>query len=168
MPSSLTDLGRALEDLFARGFYYHGLLVGRHPAKFLIIPLLFVVAMAPGLLYIRLNLDLYKLFVPLDAPVKEEFERAQQFSKMPNGVLLDKPQAKKIEKLTTTAAPQALIEMPVALALQTCMYLCNSCNNSPEKVFIANRRREWNSNLWVINNNGRIVSSQTIADFQPN
>lgn len=71
----LEGCSKKFEDLFIKGFYYHGLLVGRYPRRFLIGSLLLTVICITGLPALQINLDLYKLFVPLDAPVREEFER---------------------------------------------------------------------------------------------
>ncbi|KAK0405834.1 hypothetical protein QR680_018223 [Steinernema hermaphroditum] len=87
MAPRLDELGRRFEDLFAAGFHSYGCFVARHPGKILIASLLFVVLCAPGIAYIQINLDLFKLFVPHDAPVKTEFLREQEFNRMPVGDL---------------------------------------------------------------------------------
>ncbi|CAG9540518.1 unnamed protein product [Cercopithifilaria johnstoni] len=81
------DCGKKFEDLFIKCFYYHGLLVGRYPERFLIGSLLLTIIGMTGLPMLRINLDLYKLFVPVDAPVRQEFERSAIFAKMPLGIL---------------------------------------------------------------------------------
>ncbi|KAI6187547.1 Patched domain-containing protein 3 [Aphelenchoides besseyi] len=85
------DLGERLKDATAGLFEWYGEFVGRHPGKILIATLLFTVACIPGLAFIQINLDLYKLFVPSDAPVRHEFEGAQVFNHMPPGNLDAEP-----------------------------------------------------------------------------
>lgn len=80
-------LGERLKNATADLFEWYGELVGLHPGKVLIITLLFTVACAPGIAFIKINLDLYKLFVPVDAPVRHEFEGSQVFNRMPLGNL---------------------------------------------------------------------------------
>lgn len=79
--------GRKLEHIFANGFYNYGVFVGKHPNWFFFGSLICVLLSLPGYTYISLNLDLYKLFVPPDAPVKTEFERQQIFNTIPQGDL---------------------------------------------------------------------------------
>lgn len=71
----LEGCSKRLEELFIKSFYYHGLLVGRYPAQVLISTLVLTVTCMTGLPSVQINLDLYKLFVPWDAPVRQEFER---------------------------------------------------------------------------------------------
>ncbi|VDN25196.1 unnamed protein product [Gongylonema pulchrum] len=71
----LTEYGEVFEELFTKSFYHYGLLVGRYPGRFLAGSLLFTVICITGLPALKINLDLYKLFVPLDAPVREEYDR---------------------------------------------------------------------------------------------
>ncbi|KAM3727225.1 Patched-related protein [Dirofilaria immitis] len=82
----LEGFNKRFEDLFIKGFYYHGLLVGRYPERFLIGSILLTIICTMGLPYVQINLDLYKLFVPLDAPVRREFERLTDFTEMPFGI----------------------------------------------------------------------------------
>ncbi|VDK89114.1 unnamed protein product [Litomosoides sigmodontis] len=77
---------KKVEDLFIKGFYYHGLLVGRYPQRFLLGSLLLTVICMTGLPALTINLNLYKLFVPLDAPVRVEYERSTVFNEMPLGL----------------------------------------------------------------------------------
>ncbi|OZC09044.1 hypothetical protein X798_03975 [Onchocerca flexuosa] len=93
----LEDFNERFENLFIKSFYYHGLLVGRYPERFLIGSLLLTVICTTGLPAVKINLDLYKLFVPLDAPVREEFERSTIFNKMPLG-LSDRTQTNRIKR----------------------------------------------------------------------
>ena len=79
--------GELLEKFFVSAFYNYGIFVGRHPGKILMASLLLVVISLPGFFYVRINLDLYKLFVPLDADVRTEFERQQEFNRIPLGNL---------------------------------------------------------------------------------
>src|SRR4051794_21977013 len=72
--NKLRSLGDRLGDLTADGFKAYGSFVARHPGKILIASVVFVVLCIPGITFIRINLDLYKLFVPSDAPVRFEFE----------------------------------------------------------------------------------------------
>ncbi|KAI6216646.1 Patched domain-containing protein 3 [Aphelenchoides fujianensis] len=81
------DLGERLKDATADAFEWYGEFVGRNPGKVLIATLIFTLACIPGLAFIQINLDLYKLFVPIDAPVRHEFEGAQVFNRMPPGNL---------------------------------------------------------------------------------
>ncbi|VBB30554.1 unnamed protein product [Acanthocheilonema viteae] len=83
----LEDCSKKFEDLFIKCFYYHGQLVGRYPKRFLIGSLLLTIIGMTGLPALQINLDLYKLFVPSDAPVREEFEKSTAFNKMPLGIL---------------------------------------------------------------------------------
>lgn len=105
--SSLSDMGldlarygRAFEDKMVEGFYKYGTWVGRYPAWFLWGPIIVTLAFLPGLFFLRINLDLYRLFVPLDAPVisfetineidlqvRYEFERTAEFNRIPLGDL---------------------------------------------------------------------------------
>jgi hypothetical protein len=89
----MADLGERLKDATAETFERYGEFVGRHPGKVLIATLLFTLACLPGLAFIQINLDLYKLFVPSDAPVRHEFEGSQIFNKMPLGNLDADPTA---------------------------------------------------------------------------
>jgi hypothetical protein len=85
-------LGERLKDATANTFEWYGEFVGQNPGKVLIATLIFTLACMPGLAFIRINLDLYKLFVPIDAPVRHEFEGAQVFNGMPLGNLdIDPP-----------------------------------------------------------------------------
>ncbi|GMT04663.1 hypothetical protein PENTCL1PPCAC_26837, partial [Pristionchus entomophagus] len=84
---SIKDFGKSLEDFFIRSFYNYGLILGRNPGPFLWVPLLCTLACVPGLFMLRINLDLYRLFVPTDAPVRTEHERTQDFNRMPGGNL---------------------------------------------------------------------------------
>ena len=79
--------GRKLEHYFEKSFYLYGVFVGKNPGIILIFTLIGVVLALPGFAFIRINLDLYKLFVPPDAPVKTEFERQQAYNKIPQGDL---------------------------------------------------------------------------------
>ncbi|KAK6113295.1 Patched family protein [Brugia pahangi] len=83
----LEGCSKKIEDLFIKCFYYHGLLVGRYPGRFLIGSLLLTAICMTGLPALQINLDLYKLFVPWDAPVRQEFERLTVFNEMPLGIL---------------------------------------------------------------------------------
>lgn len=65
----LKRLGRAFEDKMVEGFHAYGMLLGKYPAYFLWGPILVTLAFLPGLFFLKINLDLYRLFVPLDAPV---------------------------------------------------------------------------------------------------
>lgn len=85
------NLGERLKDATANTFEKYGEFVGRHPGKVLIATLVFTLLCAPGIAFIRINLDLYKLFVPLDAPVRHEFEGAQVYNRMPLGNLDAEP-----------------------------------------------------------------------------
>lgn len=110
MPSLLSEYGKRFEDWMVEMFYQYGLLLGKHPFWFLWGPLIFTACCTPGLFYLKINLDLYKLFVPTDAPVvfkqwvhtcfeverhdfqvRYEFERGQEFNRMPNGDLSSAP-----------------------------------------------------------------------------
>uniref|UniRef100_A0A9J2PF95 SSD domain-containing protein n=1 Tax=Ascaris lumbricoides TaxID=6252 RepID=A0A9J2PF95_ASCLU len=96
---SLSAYGRAFEELFAKGFYSHGKLVGTYPGYFLIGSLVFSGICLTGIPYLKINLDLYKLFVPLDAPVRAEFERSLAFNAMPLGELLNEhPPKNKLKR----------------------------------------------------------------------
>ncbi|WKY14471.1 hypothetical protein Q1695_000202 [Nippostrongylus brasiliensis] len=87
MPSLLSEYGKRFEDWMVEMFYQYGLILGKHPFWFLWGPLIFTACCSPGLFYLKINLDLYKLFVPTDAPVRYEFERSLEFNKMPIGEL---------------------------------------------------------------------------------
>ncbi|KAE9554785.1 hypothetical protein FO519_001982 [Halicephalobus sp. NKZ332] len=78
---------RKAEHYFTKTYYRYGVVVGRNPGLFLILSLVAVVLALPGFAFIRINLDLYKLFVPPDAPVKTEFERQQVYNQIPQGDL---------------------------------------------------------------------------------
>ncbi|CAD5219888.1 unnamed protein product [Bursaphelenchus okinawaensis] len=93
---SATDFGEKLKKWTAHAFESYGEFVGRHPGYVLSYTLLFTVAMLPGFVFFRINLDLYKLFVPLDAPVRREFEGSQIFNAMPPGNLDFTPPEKNI------------------------------------------------------------------------
>ena len=71
----MTKVGKAIEDFFTDIFYFHGKTVGRYPGYFLWGSVLFTVICAFGFGNLKIDLDLYKLFVPVDAPVRSEFER---------------------------------------------------------------------------------------------
>uniref|UniRef100_A0A7E4VVR9 SSD domain-containing protein n=1 Tax=Panagrellus redivivus TaxID=6233 RepID=A0A7E4VVR9_PANRE len=58
-----------------------------------------MVACLPGYAYLRINLDLYKLFVPLDAPVRTEFERQKEFNTIGIGNLDVVPPPRKTRSL---------------------------------------------------------------------
>ncbi|KAL6724830.1 hypothetical protein Aduo_019685 [Ancylostoma duodenale] len=87
MPSLLSEYGKRFEDWMVEMFYQYGLILGKHPFWFLWGPLIFTACCTPGLFWLKINLDLYKLFVPTDAPVRYEFERSLEFDKMPPGDL---------------------------------------------------------------------------------
>ncbi|CAI5454482.1 unnamed protein product [Caenorhabditis angaria] len=87
MPSQLSNYGKQFEDWMVKVFYNYGLFIARYQWWFLLTPLAITVACIPGLFYLQINLDLYRLFVPLDAPVRYEFERTQEFDKLPLGDL---------------------------------------------------------------------------------
>lgn len=80
-------LGEKLGELTAKTFEKYGEFVGRNPGKILIITFIFVLITYPGIAFIRINLDLYKLFVPEGAPVRTEFETEQAYNKIPAGSL---------------------------------------------------------------------------------
>lgn len=71
----LNNYGRAFEEIFTRIFYEYGKMVARYPAYFLIGSLIVSGISIIGIPTLKINLDLYKLFVPLDAPVRTEHER---------------------------------------------------------------------------------------------
>ena len=79
--------GQKLEHYFATSFHRYGVFVGNNPGKILTITIIAVFLALPGFAFIRINLDLYKLFVPVDAPVRTEFERQQLYNKIPQGDL---------------------------------------------------------------------------------
>ncbi|KJH48777.1 patched family protein [Dictyocaulus viviparus] len=87
MPSLLSEYGKKFEDWMVEMFYNYGLILGRHPFWFLWGPIIFTVCCTPGLFWLKINLDLYKLFVPLDAPVRYEHERSVVFDWTPLGDL---------------------------------------------------------------------------------
>ncbi|TKR82012.1 hypothetical protein L596_015796 [Steinernema carpocapsae] len=87
MAPRFSEWGRWFENLFAAGFYSWGCFVARHPGKIIIASLALTLFCAPFISYIRINLDLFKLFVPHDAPVKTEYLREQAFNKIPAGDL---------------------------------------------------------------------------------
>ncbi|CAD6194290.1 unnamed protein product [Caenorhabditis auriculariae] len=87
MPSTLSSYGRKFEDYMVQSFYNYGLFIAKHQWWFLIGPLVATVLCIPGLFFLQINLDLYRLFVPLDAPVRYEFERTQEFNRLPAGNL---------------------------------------------------------------------------------
>ncbi|KAK6759755.1 hypothetical protein RB195_021365 [Necator americanus] len=87
MPSLLSEYGKRFEDWMVEAFYQYGLILGKHPFWFLWGPLIFTACCTPGLFWLKINLDLYKLFVPTDAPVRYEFERSLEFDRMPAGDL---------------------------------------------------------------------------------
>ncbi|XGW35131.1 hypothetical protein V3C99_018841, partial [Haemonchus contortus] len=91
MPSLLSEYGKKFEDWMVLMFYQYGLVLGKHPFWFLWGPLIFTACCTPGLFFLKINLDLYKLFVPTDAPVRYEFERGQEFNRMPAGNLSVEP-----------------------------------------------------------------------------
>ncbi|VDO77035.1 unnamed protein product [Haemonchus placei] len=91
MPSLLSEYGKKFEDWMVLMFYQYGLVLGKHPFWFLWGPLIFTACCTPGLFFLKINLDLYKLFVPTDAPVRYEFERGQEFNRMPAGNLSIEP-----------------------------------------------------------------------------
>ena len=87
MSTEIAEYGEKLENCVAGGFYKYGVLVGRHPKIFLICPIILFFLCLPGLFFLKINLDLYKLFVPVGAPVRYEFERQQDFGRIPLGDL---------------------------------------------------------------------------------
>uniref|UniRef100_A0A0K0FM63 SSD domain-containing protein n=1 Tax=Strongyloides venezuelensis TaxID=75913 RepID=A0A0K0FM63_STRVS len=72
------------EDFFAHAFHKYGMFVARHPKAIIWFSIILTICTLPGFAFLRLNLDLFKLFVPPDAPVKYEFERGLEFNKIPN------------------------------------------------------------------------------------
>uniref|UniRef100_A0A1I7X637 Anoctamin n=1 Tax=Heterorhabditis bacteriophora TaxID=37862 RepID=A0A1I7X637_HETBA len=100
MPSTLSEYGKRFEDWMIEMFYKYGLILGKNPFWFLWGPIIFTLACSPGLFWLKINLDLYKLFVPTDAPVRYEFERSLEFNKMPLG------------DLTTHRARREMKELP--------------------------------------------------------
>jgi hypothetical protein len=87
MTSEIAEYGEKLENCVASGFYKYGVLVGRHPKIFLICPIILFFLCLPGLFFLKINLDLYKLFVPVGAPVRYEFERQHDYDRIPLGDL---------------------------------------------------------------------------------
>lgn len=87
MSGEFANYGKKLENCVAGSFYKYGVLVGRYPRVFLIAPIVLFFLCLPGLFWLRINLDLYKLFVPVGAPVRYEFERQQDFNRIPLGNL---------------------------------------------------------------------------------
>lgn len=87
MSRDAVNVGKKLENCVAGSFYKYGVLVGRYPRVFLIAPIILFFCCIPGLFWLRINLDLYKLFVPGGAPVRYEFERQQDFNRIPSGNL---------------------------------------------------------------------------------
>uniref|UniRef100_A0A183CBE9 Cse1 domain-containing protein n=1 Tax=Globodera pallida TaxID=36090 RepID=A0A183CBE9_GLOPA len=85
--SAQLGLGDRMGNLTAEAFRSYGEFVGRNPGKVLIFMGLFTLATLPGLAFVRINLDLYKLFVPLDAPVRFEFEHQKSYNEIPPGKL---------------------------------------------------------------------------------
>uniref|UniRef100_A0A914GVP8 SSD domain-containing protein n=2 Tax=Globodera TaxID=31242 RepID=A0A914GVP8_GLORO len=85
--SAQLGLGDRMGHLTAEAFRTYGAFVGRNPGKVLIFMGLFTLATLPGLAFVRINLDLYKLFVPLDAPVRFEFEHQKSYNEIPPGKL---------------------------------------------------------------------------------
>lgn len=53
MPRSLNSYGKKLENCVSGFYYKYGVLVGRHPGKFLIGPLIAVLLCIPGLFFIK-------------------------------------------------------------------------------------------------------------------
>ncbi|CAJ0571783.1 unnamed protein product, partial [Mesorhabditis spiculigera] len=102
MSSCLSHYGRAMEDGMVRLFYNYGLLVGKHPKYFLWGSIIFTLMCLPGFARLDMNLDLYKLFVPTDAPVRIEFERQQEFNRIPAGDFGD-----GVVPTTTQAPPRS-------------------------------------------------------------
>ncbi|VDM98957.1 unnamed protein product [Thelazia callipaeda] len=82
----LSDCGKKIEELSIKAFYYYGLMVARYPKHFLLGSLLFTAIAMTGLPSARLNLDLYELFVPLDAPARSEYERLEVYRRMPTNL----------------------------------------------------------------------------------
>jgi hypothetical protein len=112
-PRSLGDIGDRLGDLTADAFKWWGRFVGRNPGRILIASLVFTVLMAPGISFVRINLDLYKLFVPLDAPVRFEFESQLAYDRMPPGLLSEAPPPPSLIEADPPAA-SSMQEVPVA------------------------------------------------------
>lgn len=95
------NLGDRLKDATADFFEWYGEFVGRHPGKIIIASLVFTLLCIPGICFIKINLDLYKLFVPLDAPVRHEFEGAQIFNHMALGNLDTEPPPPLVKDVKT-------------------------------------------------------------------
>ncbi|KAL3119788.1 hypothetical protein niasHT_010079 [Heterodera trifolii] len=85
--SAHLGLGDRLGNLTAEAFRAYGAFVGRNPGKVLVFMAIFTLATLPGLFFLKINLDLYKLFVPLDAPVRFEFESQKLYNQIPPGKL---------------------------------------------------------------------------------
>uniref|UniRef100_A0A0N5AZ97 SSD domain-containing protein n=1 Tax=Syphacia muris TaxID=451379 RepID=A0A0N5AZ97_9BILA len=68
-------VGRHIEKFFSRLFYLHGKLVGTYPSTILFATLILASICAFGILRLKIDLNLYDLFVPLGAPVRYETER---------------------------------------------------------------------------------------------
>ncbi|UMM41919.1 hypothetical protein L5515_017960 [Caenorhabditis briggsae] len=83
----LSDYGKRFEDWMVKVFYNYGLFLAKHQFWFLVGPLICTVLSIPGLFFLQINLDLYRLFVPTDAPVRYEFERTKDFNRLPLGDL---------------------------------------------------------------------------------
>ncbi|CAI2357187.1 unnamed protein product [Caenorhabditis sp. 36 PRJEB53466] len=83
----LSDYGKQFEDWMVKVFYNYGLFIAKHQRWFLLVPIFLTIASIPGLFYLQINLDLYRLFVPTDAPVRYEFERTKEFNQLPLGDL---------------------------------------------------------------------------------
>lgn len=94
-------------------FYKYGCFVGRNPKKILIATLIFTLICLPGLTMIKINLDLFKLFVPINAPVRFEFESQQAFQQISLGTLDNSKQTNTL----TTIMPLIKEKLPVSARL---------------------------------------------------
>uniref|UniRef100_A0AC34FFI0 SSD domain-containing protein n=1 Tax=Panagrolaimus sp. ES5 TaxID=591445 RepID=A0AC34FFI0_9BILA len=110
MKKGFNYYGQLLERFFIKAFHDYGLFVGHNPGKIIICSLLLVVASLPGYYYLRINLDLYKLFVPLDADVRTEFERQQYFNTIPLGNLDAEPPTRVPKSIYTNVTGFELSE----------------------------------------------------------
>ncbi|KAK9889580.1 hypothetical protein WA026_006955 [Henosepilachna vigintioctopunctata] len=72
---------RCVDHFLNRSFYELGLLVGKHPGYFLIIPILLTLLGITGVQQMHNNIDPEYLFSPVNGPGKYERAVAEEFFK---------------------------------------------------------------------------------------
>lgn len=73
---------RVVDEVLNRTFYQLGLVVGRHPGYFLVVPILLTMFFVTGFQRIHTNIDPEYLFSPVNGEGKQERATVEEFFKV--------------------------------------------------------------------------------------